>query len=47
MEQVCENADRRAMSFLRRPDEFPTPAFKIAVPLLLAAAIALAVWLLL
>jgi hypothetical protein len=35
------------MSFLRRPDEFPTPAFKIAVPLLLAAAIALAVWLLL
>jgi len=47
MEQVCQNADRRAMSFLRRPDEFPTPAFKIAVPLLLAAAIALAVWLLL
>jgi hypothetical protein len=35
------------MSFLRRPDEFPTPAFKVAVPLLLAAAIALAVWLLL
>jgi hypothetical protein len=35
------------MSFLRRPDEFPTPAFKIAVPLLLAAAIALVVWLLL
>jgi len=47
MEQVCQNADRRAMSFLRRPDEFPTPAFKIAVPLLLAAAIALVVWLLL
>jgi len=47
MEQVCQSADRAAMSFLRRPDEFPTPAFKIAVPLLLAAAIALAVWLLL
>ena len=46
MEHVCQNADRAAMSFLRRPDEFPTPAFKITVPLLLAAAIALAVWLL-
>ncbi len=33
------------MRFLRRPDEFPTPAFKVAVPLLLAAAVALVVWL--
>jgi hypothetical protein len=33
------------MAFLRRPDEFPTPAFKVAVPLLLAAAVALALWL--
>jgi hypothetical protein len=33
------------MAVLRRPDEFPTPAFKIAVPLLLAAAVALAAWL--
>jgi hypothetical protein len=33
------------MAFLRRPDEFPTPAFKLAVPLLVAAAVALLVWL--
>jgi hypothetical protein len=33
------------MAFLRRPDEFPTPAFKVAVPLLLAAAVAVALWL--
>jgi hypothetical protein len=33
------------MAFLRRPDEFPTLAFKLAVPLLLA--VALVVWLLL
>jgi hypothetical protein len=33
------------MAFLRRPDEFPTPAFKVAAPLLLAAAVALALWL--
>jgi hypothetical protein len=35
------------MAFLRRPDEFPTPAFKLAVPLLIVAAVALVVWLLL
>jgi hypothetical protein len=35
------------MAFLRRPDEFPTLAFKLAVSLLLAAAVALVVWLLL
>jgi hypothetical protein len=35
------------MAFLRRPDEFPTLAFKAAVPLLLAAAVALVAWLLL
>jgi hypothetical protein len=45
MEQVCQTADRTAMAFLRRPGEFPTPAFKVAVPLLLAAAVALLVWL--
>jgi hypothetical protein len=45
MEQVCQNADTAAMSFLRRPDEFPTPLFKLTIPLLLAAAVALAVWL--
>jgi hypothetical protein len=33
------------MALLRRPDEFPTPAFKVAVPLLVAAAVALVVWL--
>ena len=33
------------MAFLRKPDEFPTPAFKVAVPLLLAAIVAAVVWL--
>jgi hypothetical protein len=33
------------MAFLRRPDEFPTPAFKVAVPLLFATIVALVVWL--
>ena len=33
------------MAFLRRPDEFPTPAFKVALPLLVATAVALLVWL--
>jgi hypothetical protein len=45
MEEVCHTADITAMAFLRKPDEFPTPAFKVAVPLLLAAAVALALWL--
>jgi hypothetical protein len=35
------------MAFLRRPDEFPTPAFKIALPMLVATVVALVVWLLL
>jgi hypothetical protein len=34
------------MAFLRRPDEFPTPAFKIALPVLVATIVALVVWLL-
>jgi hypothetical protein len=33
------------MAFLRRPEEFPTPAFKVALPLLVAAAVALVAWL--
>jgi hypothetical protein len=33
------------MAFLRRPDEFPTPAFKVAVPLLVAAIVAVVFWL--
>jgi hypothetical protein len=33
------------MAFLRRPDEFPTPAFKVAVPTLVAAIVAVVVWL--
>jgi hypothetical protein len=47
MEEVCQKADRAAMAQLRRADEFPTLAFKIALPLLLAAAVALAAWLIL
>jgi hypothetical protein len=35
------------MAFLRGPDEFPTPAFKVALPLLVATVVALVVWLLL
>jgi hypothetical protein len=45
MEHVCQTADRTGMAFLRRPGEFPTPAFKVAVPLLVAAAAALVAWL--
>jgi hypothetical protein len=33
------------MAFLRRPEEFPTPAFKVALPLVVAAAVALVAWL--
>jgi hypothetical protein len=33
------------MAFLRRPEEFPTPAFRVAVPLLAAAAVVLVAWL--
>jgi hypothetical protein len=33
------------MAFLRKPDEFPTPAFKVAVPLLIAAIVAALVYL--
>jgi hypothetical protein len=39
------NTDAAGVRVLRPREEFPTPAFRVALPLLLAAAAALATWL--